>query len=164
MATDEEYMDFLNKANEDPNPPSEMEAGSGKVKLRCLDGGEEEVPVGLRSLLKGGKDEVFLESEADEVFEGVSLEFGGKNLPDEGAFTKLVHHPSADKAEISIMDVQEWDKRGDYKKLVEKIREAVKGSDVRVYRVGLGGTRVEYWVVGLVDGRLVGAKALAIES
>lgn len=86
------------------------------------------------------------------------------NDGDIGAFAKLVHHPSPGEADISIMDVQEWDPRGHYKKLVEKVREAVKGSEVRVYRVGLGGTRVEYWVVGVVDGRLVGAKALAIES
>lgn len=40
----------------------------------------------------------------------------------------------------------------------------MKESDVKVYRVELGGPRVEYWVVGVVDERLVGAKALAIES
>lgn len=62
------------------------------------------------------------------------------------------------------MDVQEWDPRGHYKKLVEQVRDVVKEGDVRVYRVGLGGTRVEYWVVGVIEERLVGAKALAIES
>jgi len=80
------------------------------------------------------------------------------------AFAKLVHHPSPNDAGISILDIQDWDPRGDYQKLVDQVRDTVKGSDVRVYRVELGGTRVEYWVVGVVDERLVGAKALAIES
>lgn len=62
------------------------------------------------------------------------------------------------------MDIGEWDTQGQYKDVVEATREACKGSDVRVYRVELGGTRVEYWVVGLEGGKLVGLKALAIES
>lgn len=40
----------------------------------------------------------------------------------------------------------------------------MKGSDVRVYRISRDGSRVEYWVVGVVDGKLLGVKALAIES
>lgn len=83
MATDEEYMDFLNKANEDPNPPVTQGGGSGKVALRFLDGGAE-VPLGLRGVVQGGGDEVFYESDADEVFVGVSLGVEGGRLPDEG--------------------------------------------------------------------------------
>lgn len=54
---------------------------------------------------------------------------------------------------------------------MEAVRAATKGSDVRVYRIEMEGARVEYWVVGVLKGdgkigqaRLVGAKALAIES
>jgi len=48
------------------------------------------------------------------------------------------------------------------------VTRAGKGNDVKVYRISKGGVRVEYWVV-TTDGkgagaRLVGAKALAVES
>lgn len=76
-------MDFLNKANEDPNPPQASSGGGGKISLRAVDGGE--VPVGLKSLVQGGKDEVYYESDADEVFVGVSLALEGGKLPDEGS-------------------------------------------------------------------------------
>jgi hypothetical protein len=62
------------------------------------------------------------------------------------------------------MDIGEWDPRGEYKDVVEAVREVGKGNDVRVYRIGRDGARFEYWVVTLVDGKLIGVKALAIES
>ncbi len=62
------------------------------------------------------------------------------------------------------MDIGEWDAQGQYKEIVHAVREAGKGSDVRVYRISLGGSRVEYWVVAVESGHLVGAKALAVES
>ncbi len=62
------------------------------------------------------------------------------------------------------MDIAEWDRQGQYKDVVDATREASKGSDVRVYRIQGSGARVEYWVVGLDGGKLVGVKALAIES
>jgi hypothetical protein len=62
------------------------------------------------------------------------------------------------------MDIGEWDTRGQYKDVVDATREASKGSDVRVYRISKGGPRIEYWVVGLQGEKLVGVKALAIES
>lgn len=80
------------------------------------------------------------------------------------AFAKLVSHPSPEDAGVEIMDVAEWDTQGQYKELVDAVREASKGSDVRVYKISKGGSRVEYWVVGVEGGKLVGVKALAIES
>jgi hypothetical protein len=62
------------------------------------------------------------------------------------------------------MDVGEWDTQGQYRYVVEATREAVKGSDVRVYRIAKDGSRVEYWVVGVDEGHWVGLKALAVES
>lgn len=79
-------------------------------------------------------------------------------------FAKLVNHPSPDEADVSILDIGEWDTQGQYKDVVDATREATKGSDVRVYRIAKDGSRVEYWVVGLEGGKLVGVKALAIES
>jgi hypothetical protein len=79
-------------------------------------------------------------------------------------FAKLVNHPSPDDAEVQIMDIGEWDTQGQYKEIVDATRDATKGSDVRVYRISREGSRVEYWVVGIESGKLIGAKALAVES
>lgn len=80
------------------------------------------------------------------------------------AFAKLINHPSPSSAEVEIIDIGEWDIQGQYKDVVEAVRAATKGSDVRVYRIAKDGARVEYWVVGVEAGKLVGAKALAVES
>ena len=88
----------------------------------------------------------------------------GANCSDIETFAKLVGHPKPKEAEVSIMDVGEWDTQGLYKDVVGATREATKGSDVRVYRISREGARVEYWVVGVEGGKLVGVKALAIES
>jgi hypothetical protein len=81
-----------------------------------------------------------------------------------GTFAKTVGHPNPKTAEVTIMDIGEWDLQGQYTALVQATREACQGSDLRVYRIALGGVRAEYWLLGLVGGRLVGVKALAIES
>ncbi|OBT49953.1 hypothetical protein VE04_09463 [Pseudogymnoascus sp. 24MN13] len=81
------------------------------------------------------------------------------------SFADLIGSP--DGREIEILDISQWDERGEYKSIVDAIRDATSGGDVRVYRVPRGATRVEYWVVGVEEGeegRLVGAKALSVES
>ena len=80
------------------------------------------------------------------------------------AFAKVVGHPSPKDADVSILDIGEWDPQGQYQEVVDAVREATKGSDVRVYRIAKEGARAEYWVVGLVDGKLLGVRALAVES
>jgi hypothetical protein len=62
------------------------------------------------------------------------------------------------------MDIGEWDTQGQYKEIVDATRDATKGGDVRVYRISKEGSRAEYWVVGVESGKLIGAKALAVES
>ncbi|KAJ8122180.1 hypothetical protein ONZ43_g1560 [Nemania bipapillata] len=89
-------------------------------------------------------------------------------LPDEEVFATLIHHPNPSNAVIEIQDPADWDPQGQYLAILDAVRQAGKGNDVRVYRVAKGGVKVEYWVV-TTDGkgkgaRLVGAKALAVES
>ena len=79
-------------------------------------------------------------------------------------FAKLVNHPSPKDAGVSIMDIGVWDSQGQYKDIVDAVRKETKGSDVRVYRIERDGARVEYFIVGFEGGKLVGVKALAIES
>ncbi|KUJ18268.1 uncharacterized protein LY89DRAFT_44312 [Mollisia scopiformis] len=164
MATDEEYMSFLDKANQDPNEgaaEAKQQSNGGGGELKALDKGAK-VP---KVLEEGVKDKYYV-SDADEPFVPVCLKLKGKGegLPDEDAFVKLIEHPSPGDAGVEIMDVAEWDSQGQYKDVVDAVREAGKGGDVRVYRVGRGGARVEYWVVTVEGGRLVGVKVLAVES
>lgn len=65
---------------------------------------------------------------------------------------------------MKIGDPADWDRKGQYSNLVDAVRQASKGNDVRVYTVTRDKTRVEYWVISNAEGKLVGVKALAVES
>ncbi|KAI0025111.1 hypothetical protein F4780DRAFT_722279 [Xylariomycetidae sp. FL0641] len=168
MASDEDYMAFLDKANQDPSAgSSSVKTQDKKDEFKATDDGAS-VP----ALLQQATRDAFYVSDADEPFVPVCLEWdeGGKGLPDEEEFAKLIHHPDPAKAtgSIELQDPADWDTQGRYKEIVDAVRAAGKGNDVRVYRVPRGGSRVEYWVVTTEgkgkDARLVGAKALAVES
>jgi hypothetical protein len=180
MASDEDYAAFLDKANADPNEGVAKTRTSNKVALKAVDHGVE-IPAALTK----ATEDTFYVSDADEPFEPVCLKLGGKGkgiMPDEGlcsasseqscgltkniavAFAKLVHHPSPEDADVTILDIGEWDPSGQYKDIVDATRAASKGSDVRVYRISAGGSRVEYYLVGIDGEKLVGVKALAVES
>ncbi|KAM0330534.1 hypothetical protein ACHAQA_003481 [Verticillium albo-atrum] len=165
MGSDEDYMAFLDKANEDPNAGRAKSSSTSKgAELKAQDKGVE-VPKAIAAQLKGG--DKFYVSEADEPFEGVALTWS-KGLPDEGQFAELVQHPEAKDADVEILDPIDWDSEGQYKDLIEAVREASKGNDVRVYKIARGGSRFEYWILTSdgegKDGRLVGVKALSIET
>ncbi|KAH6891089.1 hypothetical protein B0T10DRAFT_547459 [Thelonectria olida] len=156
MASDEDYMAFLNKANQDTG--SATAQSSEKPVLKTKDEGSE-VPKEIRDVCQ----QAVYVSEADEPFEEVSLKWDGKHrLPTESEFAELTKSPS--DATISIIDPLEWDSKGQYTDVLEAVRRATQGNDVRVYRVERDATRVEYWLVSSKDGKLVGAKALSIES
>jgi hypothetical protein len=83
MATDEEYMAFLDKANQDlgAGVKTAPATGSGKVQLKTLDHGVE-VPLELK--IPTEKKEWVYVSDADEPFVPVVLSIGEDKLPDEG--------------------------------------------------------------------------------
>lgn len=172
MASDEDYMAFLDKANQDPNegyakPASSTSAG-GKKAFKARDEGAE-VPAAIKEIT-GGKKELFYTSDADEPFEAVVLGWDedGKTLPDEEEFATLIGHWDPAGADVQILDPFDWDGEGQYTDALDAVRAAGKGSDVRVYRVGRDGSRAEYWLVTCEgrgkSARLVGVKALAVES
>lgn len=82
MGSDEDYMDFLNKANQDPSE-GQAKKSSAPQGFKAQDSGAQ-VPKAIADVIKGG-DKVYI-SDADEPFEGVALQWdeGGKGLPDEG--------------------------------------------------------------------------------
>ncbi|KAI1364303.1 hypothetical protein F5Y08DRAFT_307222 [Xylaria arbuscula] len=165
MASDEDYMAFLDKANRDPNEGYAAPQSSSKAELKTTDDGAK-IPAAIQEATK----DAFYVSDSDEPFVPVSLAWdeGGKGLPDEEELATLIHHPDPANAHIEIQDPADWDTQGQYKAIVDAVTKAGKGNDVRVYRVARGGARVEYWVL-TTDGKgasakLVGAKALAVES
>lgn len=167
MASDQEYTDFLNKANSDPNAGRASTASKSKgskMEFRATEDGVE-VPKALKDICDS-EDLVYM-SEADEPFVPVALTSEG-GWPKEGDFASLIHHPDPDSAEVEIMSTKDWDPQGQYKEAVEAVKKTGGGGDVKVYRVAKDGTRAEYWVLALAgkgkEARLVGVKALAVES
>ncbi|OHE99170.1 ribosomal protein L3 [Colletotrichum orchidophilum] len=164
--SDADYAAFLDKANQDPNEGYAATASSKSKEFKAQDKGAE-VPKAIQAVLK--EDKVYI-SDADEPFVGVALQWdeAGKGLPDEVEFAQLIEHPDAENADVELLDPVDWDSNGDYKDVIEAVRKAGKGNDVRVYKVPKGGVRTEYWLV-TTDGKgkeakLVGVKALSVES
>lgn len=85
MASDNDYMDFLNKANEDPNQGSvsaQAQQSKGKKELKAADHGAE-----IPQPLVAATQDAFYMSDADEPFVPVSLAWEkGEGLPNEGMF------------------------------------------------------------------------------
>jgi hypothetical protein len=82
MASDEDYMAFLDKANKDPNEGlAKEESNGGKVELKATDKGAS-----IPQVLKKATEDAFYVSDADEPFLPVCLKHSGKGLPDEGTF------------------------------------------------------------------------------
>lgn len=84
MASDEDYMAFLNKANQDAEEGQAAAASSaqsaGQRTFKTTDEGSA-LPKSIADVLK----DAFYVSEADEPFKGVSLKWKGEGgLPDEG--------------------------------------------------------------------------------
>ncbi|KAI1456170.1 hypothetical protein F4805DRAFT_246882 [Annulohypoxylon moriforme] len=165
MASDGDYMAFLDKANEDPSKGYTKAQSSNKQGFKATDDGAQ-IPAAIQEATKDS----FYVSDADEPFVPVYLAWneGGKGLPDEEEFATLIHHPEPANAQIEILDPADWDTQGQYKAILDAVQKAGKGNDIRVYRVSKGGVKVEYWVVTTegkgASAKLVGAKALAVES
>lgn len=85
MASDEDYMAFLNKANQDAEEGQAAAASSAQSAgqqrtFKTTDEGSK-LPKSIADVLK----DAFYVSEADEPFKGVSLKWKGEGgLPDEG--------------------------------------------------------------------------------
>lgn len=80
MASDQDYMAFLDKANQDPYAGRARTQGGPRASLKTTDEGRD-VPNVIRDVCKS---EVYV-SEADEPFHPVALTWAGDDgLPDEG--------------------------------------------------------------------------------
>ncbi|KAG5991814.1 hypothetical protein E4U54_003806, partial [Claviceps lovelessii] len=81
MASDEDYMSFLDKANRDLSDGEALakkQQEQSKVVFKTTDAGTQPPKV----IREACADAVFV-TDADEPFEGVSLKWDGNGLPDE---------------------------------------------------------------------------------
>lgn len=115
MASDQDYMSFLDKANEDPSKGQAQvkqqqgnTAGASKKKFRTTQEGVE-VPACLARVCGGSNNNkgagVFYVSDADEPFEAVALGWdeAGKGLPDEGSFLVSLPRPSSSSSHSLVL-------------------------------------------------------------
>ena len=76
------------------------------------------------------------------------------------AFAELVGHDGS----VEELSVKDFDPKGQYKGVLDAVREEVGGAEVKVFRVETGNARAEYWVVGVHAGKVMGVRASAVES
>lgn len=62
------------------------------------------------------------------------------------------------------MDPVDWDPQGLYSQVIEAVREACQGNDVRVYQVVRDPVRTDYWLIARLEEMLVGVKTMGVES
>lgn len=88
MASDEDYMSFLDKANQDPSAgvAKTNQQGLAQVEFKTTDSSVQ-IPAALKQVTQNA----FYRSDADEPFVPVALNWdeAGQGLPDEGEFPSL---------------------------------------------------------------------------
>ncbi|KAL2014438.1 hypothetical protein VTN00DRAFT_1963 [Thermoascus crustaceus] len=178
MATDDAYLSFLDKANADLNAgrsaQTQTQSVGGFVRTETVDV-DVRIPESLREV-----DTVY-ESETDEPFEPVALRWEGAVRgvwPGPSQFSTLIS-PSTDLSRsITTMSPNVFDPKDRYSTVMRAVRAAAAseagdqinvdeaGIDVKVYRVEVGKSRVEYWVLALEaeGGKIVGMRARAVET
>jgi len=62
------------------------------------------------------------------------------------------------------LSLKDFDPRGEYKDVIDEVKDVAEDGEVKAYRVARGKTRAEYFVVGLNSGMIVGVRADAVES
>ncbi|KAF9893765.1 hypothetical protein FE257_009935 [Aspergillus nanangensis] len=169
--SDDAYMSFLDKANADLNSAGAEQTGKSSIARTETVSVNVRVPPPLTSV-----DSYYI-SETDEPFEPVALKWEGASKgvwPDSSHLSSLIS-PNADLSQsIDTLSPSSFDPKNQYTAALRAVRAAVaEGSggdesavEVKVYRVEVGPSRFEYYVLALnvEDGLIVGLRAKAIES
>ncbi|KIV97096.1 hypothetical protein PV10_00888 [Exophiala mesophila] len=165
MSSDSSYLSFLNKANEDPksgtDPSSSSKQSTSEHKSKLDPTTQSSFPESLQSI----PDSLTYTSDTDSAFEPIFLNYAGADLPSIDEFKKVLEASrSAGKdSVVEELTVKDFDPRGQYKEIVDRVKKAGSG-DVKVFRVEVGATRVEYYIVTIGDRSLVGVVTKAVES
>ncbi|KAL4779225.1 hypothetical protein BJX76DRAFT_97449 [Aspergillus varians] len=173
MSSDDAYMSFLNKANADldsgrSQPTTQQSASIARTET--VDANVK-VPTPLTSV------DAYYISDTDEPFQPVALKWeraGDGIWPDPSHFSRLIALDTDLSPSIETLSVSAFDPKNQYSSVVRLVRAAAVQSsngdeaavEVKVYRVEVGTSRVEYYVTALdvAEGLIVGLRAKAIES
>jgi len=161
MSDDASYASFLDKASQDTGmSPLNSGPKSAQAPNPRTSQSSSNIPSALRNI------NATYTSDADSPFKPVSFEYDGSELPSVQEFEALVAKASGNNgpARAEELSVAEFDPRGEYGDVVKEVEGVVEGGEVKVFRVGKGKTRAEYFIVGLGGGRVVGVRAEAVES
>ncbi|KEF57444.1 uncharacterized protein A1O9_05361 [Exophiala aquamarina CBS 119918] len=159
MSDDASYTAFLNKANEDPKSGASQSTSQTKSKFDPTTTSNSSLPSSLQSI----PDTLTYTSDTDSEFQAVVLNYSGDALPSSAEFKKALG-AKADQGEVEELTVQDFDPRGQYTEIIDRVKDAGDGKAVKVFRVEVGATRVEYYIVTLGDRKLVGVYTKAVES
>jgi hypothetical protein len=158
MSDDASYTAFLNKANEDPKAGASESTSQTKSKFDPTSTNES-LPSSLQSVPKT----LTYTSDTDSPFEAVVLNYAGEELPSQAEFKKALG-ARGEQGDIEELSVQEFDPRGQYDEIINRVKEAGSGKGIRVFRVELDTTRVEYYIVTVGERKLLGLYTKAVES
>lgn len=174
MADDTSYSTFLARANQDPRSGHEAEGESTSQARSKFDpssntSSNEAIPSSLRGI------NVTFVSDTDSDFEPMFFSYASDSLPSTDEFKKVLGVKGENARHIEEVSQSQFDPRGEYKDVVERVKEAGKeargkrgkgsGEDgARIFRVQVDGTRVEYYVISVGERSLVGVVAKAVES
>jgi hypothetical protein len=168
--SDDAYSSFLDKANSDLNAGRSQQGGS-TARTETVHTNVK-VPAPLQSV------DAYYISDTDEPFEPVAFKWEGASKgkwPSADQLSSLIS-PSADlSSSIETLSASSFDPKNQYASALHAVRAAaVEGDsgadqsavDIKVYRVELSSTKIEYWVLALepAEGRLVGLRAKSVES
>ncbi|CAI7672375.1 unnamed protein product [Penicillium pancosmium] len=171
MSSSDAYMSFLDKANADLNAGRATQQGTDTTRTETVDA-TTQIPTPLQSV-----DSYYI-SDTDEPFEPVALLWKGAKQgvwPSPDQLSGLIS-PNADLGQaISTLSPSSFDPKNQYSSALRAVRSAAVERDenadqsaveVKVYRVELSSTKLEYWVLALdaPEGRVVGLRAKAVES
>lgn len=67
---------------------------------------------------------------------------------------------------MTTLSETSFDPRNQYSGVLKAVREASSSSELKIYRVEIDATRVEYWILALDadGGKIVGVRAKAVET
>ncbi|KAJ5569553.1 uncharacterized protein N7459_008983 [Penicillium hispanicum] len=171
MSSDNAYMSFLDKANADLDAGRAAQQGADSARTETVDASVQ-VPAPLKTV------DAYYISEVDEPFEPVALRWEGANRgiwPSADQLSSLISPNSDLSRAISTLSTSAFDPKNQYSSVFHAVRSAAvekdndadqSAVDVKVYRVELSSTKLEYWILALdaAEGRVVGLRAKSVES
>ncbi|EXJ77181.1 hypothetical protein A1O3_10339 [Capronia epimyces CBS 606.96] len=164
MADDASYAAFLDKANADPKAGHEQSESTSQARTKfdpTTTSQLEALPASLKSL-----PEVTYTSDTDAPFEPITLNYAGSKLPSVAEFEKSLGLKGKVTGSVEELTTEEFDPRGEYREIIERVAQAAKGKDVgvKLFRVEISQTRAEYYILTVGDRALVGVVVKAVES